>query len=337
MKHKEQPIHQFNKGEPFIPPPLDVFIDLVWWSVLEATFALTEWPKYDHFYCDTSKFIPPDTAGNRHKFIIPSYLPFNLKSYNSEFQQIFCAMNEDINDNKLEGRRVKIEEGIYHLVRPYEVILWAIKMQRTLPLNIQEVLSIRQIFQIQEKPWQKKVKVMIVSQYYKLAHPNATKNEITRCDWMKKYALNVKSDNQYRQLQKDYSQSCKKGSPGRPKKDKEDEFASKTERLKMIPEVIKKKGSVFECDFFLLDSAISTAVNLISFEIIGLENICGMNLDEFMNWMLGDKLIKLYLKNVPQIIEKFIKKIITKVFGHIREIIFWNKASQTMCKMAKAN
>lgn len=314
--------------EPVIRPLLETFIKHTWWTVLEATFVLTGWPEYEHSWANIGPagIIPSDICEDRPVFFLPSY-ELDLKKYTKEFQKIFNALNHDIDNQLLSGRHCLIDRGVYNLVSPFDSILWALTKGCSLPVDLQEALSIKQRKQKQSKPWQKKVKVMIVGQYYKLSSPRAKKEDVINSEWMRKYVCKIEHKNQSRQIRKDYSIISENGRSGRPKK--EDNIPDLTDlvSLKPIPQVLLR-GKKFECDFDLLETTISTAVWIKSTELIGLEQIRHMNLPEYLEIMERDDVIRLYFADSPQIIGLFIQRVIKKVFYQIADIFYWQSISQ---------
>lgn len=322
-----------NEDDSFVPPQLDQLIKYSWCTLPEAVFALTELPKNGHFLSKIRipqrEDIHSEITEDRHDLILPENLSFNPTNYSKEFQKIFHAINEAIHNNQLAGRHFFIAPSIDILVKPYDVILWAINMQYTLPGDLQKALLIKQIKQRQLFPWLEKVKTMIVAQYSKLENPDMTQNEIIDSDLMKKYGKNFKAKYQTknnsefevyadvsRQLKKDISVALGN---------------SKQFIIKRIPYALAKRRGYFECNFELLKSIIDTCVRLVS-EKVGLEKIRILSIAEFIDLMMRDKIIKLYVKEAPQIVIQFIERTIKEVYDPFNSILFQEMLFKNMPK-----
>jgi hypothetical protein len=107
---------------------------------------------------------------------------------------------------------------------------------------------------------------------------------------------------------------------------------SKRNKVERIPQVLAKKRANFDCDFALLKTVISTAVELISFEFVGFEHIRKMDSSEFMNLMTSDNIIKQYLKQSPQIVIQFIERTIKEIYDRFYMLCFHEMMFKSMRK-----
>jgi|LakMenE18May11ns_1017448.scaffolds.fasta_scaffold9937921_2 hypothetical protein len=327
MKNKKASF-RFVEHEPSMLPQINQFIENRWWTILEAAFVLSGFPEYgiSMAFITPNYDFPSDILEDRPFFYLPSHFHFNPENYSKSFQIIFRELNKDIHNKKIPSREFFVDEGIHNLVKPCEVILWAINKNwknYNLPSDLQNALSIKQNKQRQTSPWLDKVKGMIVAQYCKLDNPNMTQDEIINSALMKNYGKNFEA--QYQTIQ-DLNFKVRADVRRQLKKDISAALGStKCFRIRCIPEALIKRKSYFECDFELLDSIISTCVNIVSYEKMGLESIQNMNMAEFIDIMMKDKIIKMYLKNAPLIIEQFIKKRIRKIYWKFGELL-WHQA-----------
>jgi hypothetical protein len=173
---------------------------------------------------------------------------------------------------------------------------------------------------------------MIVKQHYSLINPTLTPKEVIDSVLMKKFVKESKNKNQDRQINKDIARVSK---PRKKGWQVSIDVTKKTtkEPLKIIPEVLRKCETHFECDFALLHTVIFSVVWIKSFEILGIERIRTMSLSEFMLAMIRDKIIKLYLKDSPSFVVLYIERTIISFY----ELLSYATKARQMLKQENVN
>jgi hypothetical protein len=311
-----------------IIPSIDNFITHKWWTIFEATCVLAGWPKYEIASTTISPkcVLPDDLNEDRSNFMLPMYSEgaFNPKTYGRKFDKVFSLLKYKCENDPDFGKQVHIDFGINYVIHPIDVILFALEQNMVISPGLQKILSIKQMEQKQQKPWQKNIHNMIVAQFYALKYPNATLQEISKkgC-WAQQYfkhpsLLNKKAITET-QLRFQLKSILTEGKPGRMSSRKATRDTACKILILPIPEVMQKESGTFHCDFSLL----ATAVNSIAWLYFQQNNSNFKDFNDFFSQITNYPLLQLYSYEVPQIIQFYIEKCILKEYGKINSFCFY--------------
>lgn len=241
---------------------------------------------------------------------------FVPKTLGRKFSKIFEKLDRAIQTSELPSRQAKIAPGISYVVEPTNLFFWALSNDIVLPKYLQAHFCISQMSERQLNPWKTKVKSKIVAQ-----NEIAKYNSENVSDLIKHLEdFNIKI------LRKDLNTLFEmKGMNGRPPKDCKKLLNHRHFKIKALPEVLKFHNKKFYCNFALLKEAINSAVNYIAEHIgcwgfhekgwLDREDVCPI----FINEMLNNRVIHLYVKDSPKIIYDFVIGILQRTFYRLQD------------------
>ena len=295
-------------------PTLSSLLKFNFLGLHEAAFLLTEWPREGYFECSLSP-LPEEIKKDRSFFYMPHKLRLNFESMHSESKRAFIELKKSIELGELPARSEYLFEGVSLLVNTEDLILWALFKGFILSKELQRELGFGQIKNPKENGHlPNKVKNKIVGQFVLSMEPNLKlAAEIYKHPLMqlfkeeKKHENGEPTDKEHkavlRSINKLYNSAGKRGRPAAS--------CSPPNRLyvpKAIPEVMLKddKGRVYY-HFPLFKVAMELAAH-IKMTQLGKERLLKISKSEFMNELLNDDVVFLYLENAPQIVLKFTLK-----------------------------
>ena len=317
MEDKKTSERSVSAGEIFVPLMEEIHKHS-FLTNFEATCVLTTCPKYCIRVDNLS------SLDGKPYFIVPSET-FYLRDQSKEFKNIFDAINDDINSESFNGIWMPISKNVDYLIKPSDLIMWAIRHNFSLPLNLQKALSIEITKPGKLESWRGMVNNMIVAQYTQLSEKETSPKKILGSPMMRTYVpdSNSKSENVLRRLKRDISRISKKRKPGWQEIN-DNETQDRLEPIKIIPEVLEEAlgegGIYWKVNFALLREVIITAVFIKIHELEGVRKIRKMRLAEFMLLMIRDTVINRYLKESPSFIVYFIEITIKEIHELLPEI-----------------
>lgn len=278
-----------------------------WWTTFELASIFTGFPiRSDRVeISETSK----------PYLIIPSD-PFDPKKCEAAFQLIFNILNEDLEYEKLSGLRCRIGKGVNFMIRRFDGLVWAMDNKLIFPIELQAALSIRFKQARKLTSWCRKARLMIFKQFCTLLRKKVLPIEIWRDSMMQCYIRMSGDERTHRQIQKDMALVSEKREPGW-QADPSNLNNVVEEPLKIISAVLENQEGYCECDFILLKEVIWTAVFIIAHEVLEPAVVTRMTLPKFVQEMVGNEVIGLYVKNSPPFVVHYVKGEIAKFYGWI--------------------
>lgn len=315
--------------EEFEPPDLTRFVHLKWWTVLEACMVLTGWSEHNLFSTTLIQRvdIPKTILDERSETLLPGHAFFNLGDYSETFQEMFHAISTDVASGVLRARKCNIIDGINALLDPFEVIFLAIQKNHSLPSALENAIKVRPITCAKLNSWLKKVEIMIAVQYSSLANPKYGLNDYVKCESLRNQIFNIFKQYQSNapqnlsgfrysaeNLRGDVLAILKKGVSGRPRKEDANPKNTCKVLIKIIPNVLKKRRGVVDCNFSLLETVVRRIVAL-KLNKEGLENFLATSFLNFVDSMKADTILALYLRDSPQVIVRFVERAIEESYS----------------------
>lgn len=306
--HDSEALKYYSMMEdPFCPPATDTFLHHKYWAINEAVYVLTHWPKTGLVLGSLSP-LPEEIKAYRKDF----FLPRANKQFNPENQNVnnvFKEMKKSIDNCELEAVFCHLCKGVSYLLRPWDVIAWALLKGYFLPIDLQEALGVFQMsITKQSLPIQRKVRMKIVGQFLVPIHKtNVTK--IIEDDLMSLFGIAGESeDKELKSPRKAMNELfLTKGKRGRQPKIR----IERTDREyipEAIPEVLKmdtKGRRIYHFPLFQL--AMTTAVRIIIHQM-DKKRLFKMPLDEMLQEFQSNEIVKLYLDESSEFVLKLALK-----------------------------
>ena len=299
--------------------PLNQMLSYNFWELHEAAFMLTTWPKN---ICLSGIPLPSSDQINRTFLYVPEgrlnkkILPISTQKLLYKLKEAvekgeLFAISRNLLLNRFYGRNVS------YILRSQELILWALLKGFFLPLEMQKAIEIPQIKSSSNKNLINKIKNQTVGQY--LFKHNLHLNISNSCnhEWMQLFGTaKISKDSEKKAIRRAINELFNsKGKAGRPA-----EISLKKDNLKclikVLPDVIQKdeNGSI-KYNIQLLQAVIITA-SKINIHLLGLNNLSEMTENDFINYLLKDDIINLYLQNASNSIKKIINKFILDILSN---------------------
>lgn len=300
-------------SEPFTPPPVKELLKEGYLAINEAVYVLTGWPKFGLFHSTISP-LPEEIKAIRSFFFLPGpkekFNPQALKVNN-----IFKEMKLSILNGELDAKFIHLCEGVSFLIRPWDVVVWALLKGYSFPMDLQDALE---MYQAPDKKFSKsnqlKIQAKIAAQVLLEMDPTLTVTNIINQPFMHFFRNNRNCKDKERKAVRRAANEVfsEKGKRGRPPKDPNKRTTRKY-FLKPIPGVMMIHSSGKRLYHFqTLRIAMQAAAKVIIHQVKN-EKLNRMTLSEFWDKFTNHKVVKLYLEEASEAVLAFVHKFVIQV------------------------
>lgn len=281
-----------HKKYPFIPPESKLFIKHKYWSIHEAAFELTGWPKEGLFEFSGLK-IDPEVRQDRQFFYMPISGNIDFTLFGKEFERMFLSIKNAVENYYLKGKFQHLCCGSNYLVFPWEVVVWALRNGLPIREGVQEVLEIHQDTIRPKETLRQKIREVIQAQNLIIQDKLHRVNPV--CKQIKGWGKDTSTLRKYINTEL----FDEPGKPGRVPNNPDFDAKNNTRHYlhKALKDVFKVDvDGVRTYQFILLEEVVAT----IACEIlnpIDCETIRKMDVDSVLEKFGSDPIAKRYSKN----------------------------------------
>ncbi len=346
--------------EPFVPPDAHAFLDKGLWAINEAVHMIVGWPK-ENLILSTITPLPENIKSVRSFYYLPEvagvYYPESIKKI---YFEVFNDLKKSIEEEALAAIYHHLDSGIFYLLRPQDVMLWALLKGYILPNDVQEALNIRQMKDSKStKALEKKVRVKVSAQYLLSKNPDLNVTQICKDPLLisaqtagltggsngyhsdyHRMAAEKKRVEKASRVSSTVREAvdelfATKGRPGRWSKLVNDN--PKRAYIPFpIPEVMHQEcDGILRYHFPLLKIAIEALVYAKKdavFDVLFIKVRDGYTFEELSQEFIDDAAFQIYLYQPPEIVLQLAKNAIYRIWSQLQDMLFYLQAEKMFAR-----
>jgi len=291
---------------------LEQMLSFEFWELHEAAYILSSWPNN----IILSGIPLPTSKQINRTFLYTTNGRLNKKNLPLKTQKLLFQLKKSVEDGELFAfsRNLLLYRfygrNVSYILRSNEVVLWALLKGLFLPLDLQKAIKIYQIKASRNKDLTNKVKNQTTGQYLISKNPHLNVSKMCEHEWFLLFGTAKESkDFEKRAIRRALNELFdSKGQKGRPSTNSPQKKGRKYKQ-KALTDIRREDADGLKYNIQLLQIAIAAATK-INIHFMELNKLSRMTENDFVNHILSDDVINLYLDKAPSSIINLIKKFI---------------------------